>query len=61
MKLLKTIKKIIQEAEQQLNSACETCTSVEELDRLEKNYKNSLKLLELYKKGNTKKLLKSKS
>lgn len=61
MKLLKTIKKIIQEAEQQLNSACETCTSVEELDRLEKNYKNSLKLLELYKKGNKKKVLKSRS
>jgi hypothetical protein len=49
MKLLKTIKKIIEEAEQQYNSACEGNVSVEELDRLEKNYKDSLKLLKLYK------------
>ena len=55
MKLLKTIRKIIEEAEQQLNYACETCVPVEELDRLEKNYKNSLKLLEIYKSGDKKK------
>lgn len=48
MKLLKTIKKIIQEAEQQYNSACETNTPLEELDRLEKHYKDSLKLLKFY-------------
>ena len=48
MKLLKTIKKIIQEAEEQYNSACETNTPIEELDRLEKHYKDSLKLLRLY-------------
>lgn len=48
MKLLKTIKKIIQEAEQQYNTACETNTSLEELDRLEKHYKDSLKLLKFY-------------
>ena len=58
MKLLKTIKKIIQEAEQQYNSACETNTPLEELDRLEKHYKDSLKLLKFYngkeKKNNSK-------
>lgn len=49
MKLLKTIEKIIQEAEEQYNSACESCITVEELDRLEKHYKDSLKLMKLYK------------
>jgi replication-associated recombination protein RarA len=49
MKLLKTIKKIIEEAEQHYNSACEGSVNVDELDRLEKNYKDSLKLLKLYK------------
>lgn len=49
MKLIKTIRKIIEEAEYQLNLASETRTPVDELDRLEKNYKNSLKLLEMYK------------
>ena len=48
MKLLKTIEKIIQEAEEQYNSACESFITVEELDRLEKHYKDSLKLMKLY-------------
>lgn len=48
MKLLKTIRKIIQEAEEQYNAATETNTSLEELDRLEKHYKDSLKLLKFY-------------
>lgn len=48
MKLLKTIKRIIQEAEEQYTSASETNTPLEELDRLEKHYKDSLKLLKLY-------------
>jgi hypothetical protein len=48
MKLLKTIRKIIQEAEEQYNQACETNVPLEELDRLEKHYKDSLKLLKLY-------------
>lgn len=49
MKLLKTIKRIIQEAEEQYNLACESSTPLEELDRLEKRYQDSLKLLKLYK------------
>ena len=49
MKLLKTIEKIIKEAEEQYNSACESCVTVEELDRLEKHYKDSLRLMKMYK------------
>jgi hypothetical protein len=49
MKLLKTIKKIIQEAEEQLNQANDSALPLEELDRLEKHYNDSLKLLKLYK------------
>jgi hypothetical protein len=55
MKLLKTIEKIIQEAEEQYNNACESCVSVEELDRLEKHYHDSLKLLKMYKVNEDKK------
>ena len=55
MKLLKTIEKIIKEAEEQLNNACESCVPVEELDRLEKHYKDSLKLLKMYKSNEDKK------
>jgi replication-associated recombination protein RarA len=49
MKLIKTIKKIIQEAEDQLNAASETNLPLDELDRLEKHYKDSLRLLKMYK------------
>lgn len=55
MKLLKTINKIIKEAEEKYLSASETNTPLEELDRLEKNYKDSLKLLKFYEIKNKKK------
>jgi lipoate synthase len=58
MKLLSTIEKIIQEAEEQYNAACENITSLDELDRLEKHYKDSLKLLKLYKSKSEKPPLK---
>jgi DNA invertase Pin-like site-specific DNA recombinase len=54
MKLLKTIKKLIQEAEERYIEACESAVPIEELDRLEKNYKDSLKLLKIYKSDKTK-------
>jgi DNA invertase Pin-like site-specific DNA recombinase len=54
MKLLKTIKKLIQEAEERYNQACESSATIEELDRLEKNYKDSLKLLKIYKSDKVK-------
>jgi hypothetical protein len=49
MKLLSTIQRIIQESEDNYNNACEGGTSIDELDRLEKQYKDSLKLLTFYK------------
>jgi lipoate synthase len=55
MKLLKTIKNIIQESEDQYNHACEMGRPIEELDKLEKHYHDSLKLLKLYKKEEQKK------
>ena len=55
MKLIKTIKKIIQEAEEQLNAASETNLPLEELDKLEKHYKDSLKLLHFYQSKEKKK------
>lgn len=55
MKLIKTIENIIKEAEEQYINACERCVPVEELDRLEKHYKDSLKLMKLYKSKENKK------
>jgi hypothetical protein len=55
MKLLKTIKNIIQESEMQYNRACEMGLPIEELDKLEKHYIDSLRLLKLYKKEEEKK------
>lgn len=58
MKLLKTIKNIIQESENQYNRACEAGRPIEELDKLEKHYLDSLRLLKMYKKEEQKKLKK---
>jgi hypothetical protein len=55
MKLIKTIKKIIQEAEEQYNAASETNLPLEELDKLEKHYRDSLKLLKFYESKEKKK------
>jgi lipoate synthase len=48
MKLLKTIEKLIRESEEAYNKALETVIDEKELDRLEKNYKDSLKLMRTY-------------
>lgn len=56
MKLLKTIKKLIKEAEERYYQADETNMPIEEIDRLEKNYKDALKLLNLYEQKQKKKL-----
>jgi len=48
MKLLKTIKRIIKEAEEQYQNADASNLSIEELDRLEKHYKDSLTLLKIF-------------
>jgi lipoate synthase len=55
MKLLKTIEKLIRESEDAYNKALETVVDEKELDRLEKNYKDSLKLMRTYNQINKKK------
>lgn len=51
MKLLKTIKRMIEESEQQYEEACANYAPLEEIDKLEKHYYDSLKLLKLYEKS----------
>jgi hypothetical protein len=48
MKLLKTISKLVVESHKAFEEAAERGVSEKELDRLEKNYKESLKLMRLY-------------
>lgn len=48
MKLIKTIEKIIKEAEELYNNALESVVDEKELDRLEKNYQDSLKLMRTF-------------
>jgi lipoate synthase len=48
MKLIKTIEKIIKEAEEAYNVALESVVDEKELDRLEKNYRDSLKLMKTF-------------
>jgi hypothetical protein len=47
VRLLKTIEKIIQEAEEQYNSSVDSGLPLEEVDRLEENYRKSLKLMDM--------------
>ena len=54
MKLLKTITKLVIESQMALDHANEKAVSEKELERLEKNYESSLRLLKLYKKINKK-------
>jgi hypothetical protein len=46
MKLIKTIQKLVQEAEKDYYSACDRCADEKTIQRLEKNYFETLKLLE---------------
>lgn len=50
MKLLKTITRLIQESKLRLDEAAEKGVNEKELERLEKNYEQSLKLFKVYKK-----------
>lgn len=47
VRLLKTIEKLIQESEKQYLDACEGGVPLEELDKLEENYRKSLKLMDM--------------
>jgi len=55
MKLIKTIEKIIKEAEEAYNVALESVIDEKELERLEKNYRDSLKLMRTFNQIKTKK------
>jgi hypothetical protein len=44
MKLIKTIEKLILEAEQDYNSSCDRCSDERTIKRLEKNYIETLEL-----------------
>jgi uncharacterized membrane protein YjjP (DUF1212 family) len=60
VRLLKTIKRIIEEAEERYLAACDNNTPLDELDKLEENYKKSLKLMELLESQEDKKNIKGK-
>ena len=55
MKLIKTIEKIIKEAEEVYNQALDSVVDEKELDRLEKNYRDSLKLMRTFNQVKKKK------
>jgi hypothetical protein len=46
MKLLKTIQKLVEDAERDYYLACDRCADEKTIKRLEKNYLDSLKLME---------------
>jgi len=48
MKLINTISNVVTEAKEAYELACDRGVSEKELDRLEKNYYESLKLLRIY-------------
>jgi hypothetical protein len=48
MKLIKTIENIIMEAEEAYNVALDSVVDEKELERLEKNYEDSLKLMRTF-------------
>jgi F0F1-type ATP synthase delta subunit len=52
MKLIKTIEKIIKEAEELYVNALESVVDEKELNRLEKNYQDSLKLMRTFSQIN---------
>ena len=48
MKLIRTISNLVTESKKIYEDACEKGVNEKELDRLEKNYNESLKLLRIY-------------
>lgn len=52
MKLLKTIQKLVEEAEVEYNQILESNTNPKEIERAEKNYEDSLKVLEKFNQLN---------
>ena len=52
MKLIKTIENLVEEAEKEYNKVLERTTNLKEIDRAEKNYLDTLKVLEKFNKLN---------
>ena len=50
MKLIKTIQNLVEEAEKEYNKVLESTTNMKEIERAEKNYFDSLKVLEKFNK-----------
>ena len=48
MKLITTIQKLITEAEEEYNKVLESSTNTKEIERAEKNYSDSLKVLKKF-------------
>lgn len=55
MKLIKTIERLVEEAEQDYYSACDRCADERTLKRLEKNYLDTLELMKKINKIDKKK------
>ena len=52
MKLIKTIQNLVEEAEKEYNKVLESTTNMKEIERAEKNYIDSLRVLEKFNKLN---------
>lgn len=52
MKLLKTVSKLVMESKKRYDEACDKGVPEKELDRLEKNYQESLRLMRLINNKN---------
>jgi len=50
MKLLKTVSKLVEESKLRYEEACDKGVSEKEIDKLEKNYRESLRLMRLINK-----------
>lgn len=48
MKLIKSIKKLVEDAETEYNSILESSSDLKEIDRAEKNYFDTLKVLKKF-------------
>ena len=53
MKLIKTIEKLVEEAEREYNKVLESTTNMKEIERAEKNYLDTLKVLEKFNQKST--------
>jgi|LakMenEpi03Aug12_release.lakeMendotaPanAssembly.Ray.scaffolds.fasta_scaffold123865_3 hypothetical protein len=48
MKLIKSIEKLVEDAERKYNSVMESTSDIKEIDRAEKNYLDTLKILKKF-------------